>query len=90
MGLLRYQLFLAYAGVFLASWFYALRNEFDLSGREFLIDFAPLWAVLCLGAYAALRLAIGLVQFKSYPNAAMELELEVAEAKAELKKRGII
>jgi cbb3-type cytochrome oxidase subunit 1 len=92
MALLRYQLFLAYAAVFLATWVYAVQNKhkLDLPGGDLLVDFAPLWAIVAFGAYAAGCLAVGLSQFKSYPEAEMRLEMEVAEAKAELKKRRII
>ena len=54
-----------------------------------LITFAPIFALLCLAIYAAASVLIGLIQFEDCPGALTELEQEIIEAKAELKKRGI-
>jgi hypothetical protein len=43
-----------------------------------------------IGATLAGRVAYGVATFESHPDAAVKLELEVQEAKIELKKRGII
>jgi hypothetical protein len=93
MGLLRYQLFIAYGAVFLAVWIKALsfRNEAkDLSKEvDLLIKFAPLWAVLGLGVYAVSNLIHGVSNMSDCPDASKEIEQNVKEARKEMKKRGI-
>lgn len=86
-GLLRYQIFLGYAAAFLSAWYLALTRKEE---PNLAIDYAPLWAILALGVYAAGSVIIGVATFESHPEAAAELEKEVAEAKAALKKRGIL
>jgi hypothetical protein len=93
MGLLRYQLFIAYGAVFLAVWIKALsfRNEAkDLSKEvDLLIKFAPLWAVLGLGVYAVSNLIHGVSNMSDCPDASKEIEQNVKEARKDMKKRGI-
>jgi dolichyl-phosphate mannosyltransferase polypeptide 3 len=94
MGLLRYQVFIAYGAVFLAIWYKALsfRNEAkaDLSKEvDLLITFAPVWAVLGLGIYAVSNLIHGVSNMSDCPNAAKEIEKNVKEARKDMKKRGI-
>jgi len=87
-GLLRYQIFLGYGALFLAVWFYALSKQQD-DARSLMVELAPVWAVLVLGVYAASSLVYGVLTFKDCPEAAKELEQQVSEAKAEMRKRGI-
>jgi uncharacterized protein (DUF58 family) len=93
MGLLRYQLFTAYAVAFLSIWYIALqkKDELDLPAEAMLlIDFAPIWAVVAIGVYLLLVLIIGVLTFKDCPAAALELELEVTVARVELGGKGIL
>jgi hypothetical protein len=94
MGLLRYQVFIAYGAVFLAIWYKALsfRNEakVELSKDvDLLIAYAPVWAVLGLGIYAVSNLIIGVSNMSDCPDAAKEIEQNVKEARKDMKKRGI-
>jgi Dolichol-phosphate mannosyltransferase subunit 3 (DPM3) len=93
-ALLRWQVFAAYGATFLAIWYYALNNKQEWSANviklDLLIDFGPLWAILVLGIYAVSSVVVGVVKFRDCPEAAVELNQEIAEAKAELKRRGII
>jgi hypothetical protein len=94
MGLLRYQVFIAYGAAFLAVWYQALsfRNEAkaDLSKEvDLLIQFAPVWAVLALGIYAVSNLIHGVGNMSDCPDAAKEITQNVKEARKEMKKRGI-
>ena len=86
--LLRYQIFLGYGALFLAVWFYALSNQSE-NEKSRMVEFAPVWAVLVLGVYAASSVVHGVLTFKDCPEAAKELEEQVAEAKTEMKNRGI-
>jgi len=87
LGLLRYQVFLVYGVVFLACWVGAKHSAQE---PTLLVDFAPLWAVLALGVYAASTVAYNVLTFRDCPEASLELEKQIQEAKAEMKKRKII
>lgn len=92
MGLLRYQLFLTYAVAFFSLWYMALKkkDEFDLSpAGVLLIDLAPLWAIVAVGIYLLSVLIIGVLGFRDCPEAAVELEKEIQEAKQDARKRGL-
>lgn len=91
-ALLRWQVFAAYGATFLAIWYYALnaKKEWPNENLDLLIDFGPVWAILALGIYAASSVVIGVINFRDCPEAAVELNQEIIEAKAELKRRGII
>jgi hypothetical protein len=92
MALLRYQLFLGLGVAFLAVWYAALSStsttDDDLT--TLLIVYAPVWAIVFLGSYAVATIAIGLTNFRDCPEASAEIEEQVKEAKAEMKKRGVI
>ena len=93
MGLLRYQIFLTYAIAFLSLWGMALKKKSELDlplAGDLLIDWAPLWAIVAIGLYLLSVLILGVISFKDCPQAAVELESEVEEAKRDLRKRGII
>lgn len=55
-----------------------------------LIDFAPIWGIGLLGIYALSTIAYNVMTFNDCPEAAEELEKQIKEAKAEMKKRGVI
>ena len=100
--LLRYQQFLAYAVAFLAFWLGALQNQEEIISRlphsccptnaklyRVAIDYAPFWAIIALGIWAASSVMHGVLLFRSCPEAAIELEGQVKESKAELSRRGL-
>ena len=95
-GLLRYQVFLAYGIAFMALWYAALQNKeaiMEATGypveTDIALQWAPLWGILGLGLYAAIKIIYGLITFQDFPEAAAELERQVEEARAEMKRRGI-
>jgi dolichyl-phosphate mannosyltransferase polypeptide 3 len=92
MALLRYQLFLGIGVAFFSIWYALLKSSEATSeaSANVLIPYAPLWAILLLGVYAIGSIAYGLIKFKDSPEAAAEIEEQVLEAKAAMKKRGII
>jgi hypothetical protein len=94
MGLLRYQVFIAYGAVFLAIWYKALSFRKEAKGLlsnevDLLIQFAPVWAVLGLGIHAISNVIIGVTDMSDCPDAAKEIEQNVKEAREDMKKRGI-
>lgn len=58
--------------------------------QEAMIDYFPLWIVICFGLYAVGSIASGVANCADCPDAAMEVEQHIKEAKADMKKRGII
>lgn len=89
--LLRYQIFLGYGVAFLAAWFYALQHVHSENFYQgIIIRWAPILAIVILGIYAAGSVVYGVAQTRDVPEAARELEVEVAEARKEMKKRGIL
>lgn len=92
-GLLRYQIFLAYGGAFLALWYAALQNQeaiVEATGfPDLAVQWAPLWGIVGLGLYALITITYGVLTFEDCPQAAAELERQAEEARAEMKRRGI-
>lgn len=91
-GLLRYQKFSAAGIAFLALWYGALQSKDDNTTfmMNILITYAPIWLVLAVGGYLFIILVTGVLSFQDCPEAAKELDQDVAEAKVDLKKRGIL
>lgn len=83
--MLRYQLFLSIGVLFLSLWFAGLQ-----ASQVPLVLYAPIWAILILGIYAVMSIAIGLSSFRDFPEAAVEIEQQVKEAKEAMRKRGVI
>jgi dolichyl-phosphate mannosyltransferase polypeptide 3 len=93
MGLYRYQIVLGYAVAFLSIWYYLLTKRKDISevpAVTFMIERAPVLAIVFLACYALLWLIVGVATFRDCPEAAAELEHQVKHAKIELRKRGIL
>ena len=67
-----------------------LFSSLPYGAQEAIIDFFPLWVLICLGLYAVGSIAHGVANFADCPIAAKEVEKHIAEAKADMKKRGII
>lgn len=96
-GLLRYQVFLAYGSAFMALWYAALQNKdaiveaapFPNDVVDLAVRWAPLWGLVGLALYALIVIGYGLLTFEDFPEAAAELERQVKEARAEMKRRGI-
>mmetsp|Transcript_6223 Transcript_6223/g.9014 ORF Transcript_6223/g.9014 Transcript_6223/m.9014 type:complete len:104 (-) Transcript_6223:418-729(-) len=98
--LLRYQVFLVYGMGFLAAWWNLLQNTDSvvdaLSPRVppkytlVALRFGPFWAVFLLGLYAFLSVVHGVANLSDCPEAALEIEQQVKEAKEELKKKGVV
>ena len=90
-GLLRWQIFATYAVGFVAIWYFALAAKpDDNSPLAILVDYAPVWAILALGVYALGSVLYGVANFRDCPEAAAEIEQQVAQARKELKRRGIV
>ncbi len=95
MGLLRFQIFLSYGILVLGLWYGAVQSKYSLINegsaiQEALIDYLPLWVVLSLAFYAIGSVVYGVANFADCPQAAKEVEKEIEEAKAAMKKQGII
>jgi dolichyl-phosphate mannosyltransferase polypeptide 3 len=88
MELLRYQIFVAIGLSFLSIWL-ALIKTSDATLNP-LVLYAPVWSIILLGLYAIGSVVLGLMSFKDTPEAAAEIERQIVEAKAEMKKRGIV
>ena len=92
MELLRYQVFLGIGLVFLAIWWMLLKQgsaAIDTAPNP-LVLYAPIWAVLALGIYAAGSVVSGVIGFGDAPEAAAEIDRQVLEAKAEMNQRGVL
>jgi len=93
MGLLRYQVFLVYGVVFLAVWQGVKMNQDEATASpaaKILVNFAPIWAIVALGIYALSTIIYNVMTFNDCPEAAKEIDEQVKEAKAEMKRRKII
>jgi hypothetical protein len=55
-----------------------------------IITFAPIFAIVLLGIYLLSRLIIGILAFEDCPDAAKEIDTQIAEAKTEMKRRKVI
>lgn len=89
-GLLRWQIFAGYGVALLSVWSYALSTNPEEPTLQLLVNYAPIWAILLLGVYAASSVLHGVANFRDCPEAAAEIEQQVAEARKELKRRAII
>mmetsp|Transcript_16690 Transcript_16690/g.33221 ORF Transcript_16690/g.33221 Transcript_16690/m.33221 type:complete len:95 (-) Transcript_16690:444-728(-) len=89
--LLRYQKAISLVAVFIAVWYYAAADAVypPTTAAGAAVAYAPVWAVLALGVYAAGAVAVGVATFADCPEAAAELEGQIAEARAELTRRGV-
>lgn len=90
--MLRYQVFLTYGVAFLSVWSYCLirKDEFDLSPTvSLMVTFAPALAVIVLGIFLLARLILGVLAYQDCPEAAREIDIQIAEAKAEMNRRKV-
>ena len=100
LGLLRYQIFLAYGLAFLAMWQAATHNREAIADKlEFVgiqkthanlfVTFLPLLAIAALGIYGILSIGYGVATFADCPKAAADINREVKEARVALRKKGM-
>lgn len=87
MGLLRYQVFLTHAAVFAATWYYFLTKTPDASAW---VTYAPIWAILVLGIFLFSRLVYGVLTYQDCPDAEREIDQQIVEARAEMKRRKVL
>jgi Dolichol-phosphate mannosyltransferase subunit 3 (DPM3) len=57
---------------------------------DIIITFAPIFAIVLLGIYLLSRLILGVLSFEDCPDAAKEIDTQIAEAKTEMKRRKVI
>ena len=72
--------------VWLALWLYAPLQP----GAKLAVALLPLAALVAFALYSALAILWSVVTFPSCPEAAVELQREVEEARADLRKRGVL
>lgn len=87
---LRYQLFCIYGVIFLGLWIALRSTEGEGSHTGTIINHAPLFLVAGLGVYALVSIVYGVVNMQDCPEAAVEVEKDVKEAKAAMAKKGVI
>lgn len=99
MALLRYQLFTSYLIAFLAIWAALLANEELIAEKltfvpvaitRLCLAYAPIVLLAGLAIYALSSIGHSMISFKDCPEAAKEIEMQVKEAKIELKNKGIV
>ena len=88
-SLIRYQVFLA-NGLALTSVWYAAILSIQNDWASPLIIYAPWWVATSLTVYAILSIFYGVINLEDFPDAALEIEKQITEAKSEMRKRGII
>lgn len=91
--MLRYQVFAAYLVLFASVWFGLLTKRDDLQFGEhgdLALRLLPLLALILLGVYLLARLVVGVLSFQDCPEASKEIEMQIKEATAELKRRKLI
>ena len=49
----------------------------------------PFWAIVTFGSYLLFKLGLGVFTFNDVPAAHAELMLEIDEARADLRKKGV-
>lgn len=99
-GLLRYQLFLSAGILFVGLWKAsiarltsiqkALSSTFSVDPQitKIIVIYLPIWTVLILGMYALLSVLYKVATFGDCPDAAVELNRQIEEAKQKLSKQG--
>lgn len=88
---------MCWGALWMAIWYQAMQAEeslvdkspLSLEATKLLIQYLPLWILVCLGVYAIATILYGLATLGDFPEAAVELEGEIKEAKAAMKKRGV-
>ncbi len=89
-GFLRYQLFSIYGIVFVGLWVALKSSDGKGSVAAMIINYAPVFLILGLGVYALVSIVHGVINLKDCPEAAVEVEKDVKEAKAAMTKKGVL
>mmetsp|Transcript_27101 Transcript_27101/g.39680 ORF Transcript_27101/g.39680 Transcript_27101/m.39680 type:complete len:96 (+) Transcript_27101:159-446(+) len=91
--MLRYQVFLSYGFLLLAIWYKGLESRETLTEvvgiPDVAITFLPLWVLVMLAFYALFVILAGVVGMTDNSDATKEMESEIIEAKAAMKKKGV-
>jgi dolichyl-phosphate mannosyltransferase polypeptide 3 len=89
--MLKYQKWLAALTAFFALW-WLLRAYVSASVGDTrvlqVVNVLPLYALVCFGAYSLGTIALSVMSVQDFPEASKELDQQVVEAKADLKRRG--
>ncbi len=85
--LLRYQIFCLYFFLYTGVWI-AVKSEIGEESSP-IIDYAPLWAVMAIGTFAAYSIFSGVYSIEDCPEAAAEVEKDVKEALSAMKSNGV-
>lgn len=83
--LLQYQVFALYITLMVALWV-VLKEETEST----VVHYAPFWLVIAMTMWAIFSILRGVANLEDSPNAAAEIEKDVREARAAMRKRGII
>jgi hypothetical protein len=83
--ILQYQVFTLYISLMVALWV-VLKEETEST----VVQYAPFWLVIAMSLWAVFSILRGVAYLENSPNAAAEIEKDVGEARAVMKKRGII
>lgn len=90
--MLKYQKWVAAFVLLLALWLlardYAAKNLGDDARFLQIVNVLPMYALVSFGAYSLAVIALSVMSVEDCPAAAKELDLQVIEAKADLKKKG--
>lgn len=89
--MLKYQKWVAAFVLLLALWLlarnYAAKNLGDTRFLQ-IVNVLPMYALVSFGAYSLSVIALSVMSVEDCPAAAKELDAQVIEAKADLKKKG--
>lgn len=83
--ILQYQVFTLYISLMVALWV-VLKEETEST----VVQYAPFWLVIAMSLWVVFSILRGVAYLENSPNAAAEIEKDVGEARAVMKKRGII
>jgi Dolichol-phosphate mannosyltransferase subunit 3 (DPM3) len=95
--MLRYQVMLSWFFLWGSLWYKAILSLDDIKTispfpdevTNLIILLCPLWMLIFLAFYAASCILYGLLTMEDFPQASVELEREIIEAKEDMKKRNV-
>lgn len=91
MAMLKYQKWVAAFVLLLVLWLlardYAVKNVGDARFLQ-IVNVLPMYALVSFGAYSLAVIALSVMSVEDCPAAAKELDTQVIEAKADLKRKG--
>jgi hypothetical protein len=83
--ILQYQVFTLYITLMVALWV-VLKEETESN----VVHYAPFWLVIAMTMWVIFSILRGVANLEDSPNAAAEIEKDIREAQAAMRKRGII